>query len=396
MGKVLNDVVFSAVRAAREAKEKYGDKVIDATLGALYDEEGTMVAMDSVWDVYAKIPNFQKAKYASDLQGNMEFRESVKKWLKIDDAEVVATPGGSGAISITFRNSLEQGETLLLPNVCWGPYKVMAGDQNLNFEFYELFDGDSFNLDSFKSQSEAIMNKQNKLTVVLNDPAHNPTGYSMSKDEWKEVMSFLNELANKGKIVLLNDVAYIDFTKNVETSRAHFDLFDDLHDNLTVVVSFSISKTLTAYGLRVGAAVILGKEKQDFKDACVFSARGIWSNVNNSGMVLFSDIVTNEENLSNYLKEKDIYVKMLKERSDIFLKEAKEVGLDIFPHVEGFFATVKVDSEYRNEVHKKLDENLIFTINLPNGPRIALCSVTIAKCTGLAKKIKDIVDEVTK
>lgn len=392
MGKVLKDNVFSAVKAAREAKEIHGDKVIDVTLGALYDEEGVMVAMDSVWDVYNAIPNFQKAKYAASLQGNPEFQEAVKEWLGLPEAHVVATPGGSGAVSVTFRNSLRYNDTVLFPSVCWGPYKIMAVDQNIDFDFYEMFDGDHFNLESFKEKSIDLMDRQGRLTVVINDPAHNPTGYSMSYDEWVAVMEFLNELAEKGRIALLNDVAYIDFAKDPKKAKSHFHLFKNLHRNLLVVTAFSLSKTLTAYGLRVGAAVIMGEQAEDFKNECVHTARSIWSNVNNSGQVLFSELVFKEELRERYLAEKEVYVNMLKERSDLFLKEAEEVGLEIYPHKEGFFATVKVDPSIREKVHAKLNEELIFTIDLPNGPRVALCSAPIRKVQGLAKKIKDVID----
>ncbi len=34
------------------------------------------------------------------------------------------------------------------------------------------------------------MEKQNRLVIVINDPCHNPTGYSLSEDEWKKVISF--------------------------------------------------------------------------------------------------------------------------------------------------------------------------------------------------------------
>ncbi len=392
MGKVLKDNVFTAVKAAREAKEIHGDKVIDVTLGALYDEEGEMVAMDAVWDVYNNISNFQKAKYASSLQGNPEFQDAVRSWLGLPQAHVVATPGGSGAVSVTLRNSLRYNDTVLFPSVCWGPYKIMAVDQNIDFDFYEMFEGDHFNIASFKEKSTDLMDRQGRLTVVINDPAHNPTGYSMSYDEWVEVMKFLNELAEKGRIALLNDVAYIDFAKDASKSKAHFHLFENLHKNLLVVTAFSLSKTLTAYGLRVGAAVIMGEQSEDFKNECVHTARSIWSNVNNSGQVLFSELVFDEEKRNRYLDEKEVYVKMLKERSDLFLKEAKEVGLEIYPHKEGFFATVKVDPSIRAKVHAKLNEELIFTIDLPNGPRVALCSAPIRKVSGLAKKIKDVIN----
>ncbi|QVK20801.1 aminotransferase class I/II-fold pyridoxal phosphate-dependent enzyme [Mycoplasmatota bacterium] len=394
MGKVLKDAVFTAVRRAQEAKKKFGvDKVIDATLGSLYDEEGNMVTLDSVWDVYNTIPNFQKAKYASDLQGNLDFREAVKTWLGLKEAFVVATPGGSGAVSITFRNSVDQGDKVLLPDICWSPYLVMAREQGIEVDYYQMFSGDSFNLESFKEKSIEIMNEQGKLLVVINDPAHNPTGYSMSSSEWVEVMEFLNSLADKGKITLLNDVAYIDFTKKKETSRNHFKLFDNLHPNLLVSVAFSISKTFTAYGLRVGGAVILGEEKEEFKNSCVHSARSVWSNVNNSGMVLFSDIINDSEKLNRYVVEKEKYVKMLADRSNLFIKEAQEVGLKTYPHKEGFFVTINVDKKIKDKVFERLNEELIFTINLSSGPRVALCSVSLGKCKGLAKKIKNIINE---
>lgn len=44
------DTVFSIVAKAKEAKAKVGsENVVDATIGSLYDEEGTLVALDSVF-----------------------------------------------------------------------------------------------------------------------------------------------------------------------------------------------------------------------------------------------------------------------------------------------------------------------------------------------------------
>ena len=55
------------------------------------------------------------------------------------------------------------------------------------------------------------MEVQDKLVMIINDPCHNPTGYSLTKEEWKEVVDFLNECSKTHKVVLLNDIAYIDF-----------------------------------------------------------------------------------------------------------------------------------------------------------------------------------------
>ncbi len=395
MAKILEDNVFTIVRKATDAIKKYGkDKVINATVGALFAEDGKMVALDSVWNVYNNIPNVEKASYACDLQGNPTFREACKKWLNLDEAEVVATPGGSGAISVTLKNSLQDGDSIIYPDVCWGPYKIMAVEYNLKSEQYQMFEGDSFNIRSFKEKTTAVMEKQGKITVIINDPAHNPTGYSMSLNEWEMVMEHLNTIATQGKITLINDIAYIDYCKDSKKAKKHFELFKTIDDNITVVVAFSLSKSLTAYGLRVGATLILGKDKEEYKNLFSHSARAVWSNINNGGQNLFAKIIESDYLRNNYLEEKGKYVKLLKERSEIFLLKAKEVELDIYPHREGFFVTVKIVGEDKDLVHQKLMDKLIFTINLKTGLRIALCSLNLESIEKLPYIIKKTIKEV--
>lgn len=77
------------------------------------------------------------------------------------------------------------------------------------------------------------MEKQNRLVIVINDPCHNPTGYSLSKDEWKEVISFLNECSKTHAVVLLNDIAYIDFSSRQEMAKEYFAQFDQIEKILS-------------------------------------------------------------------------------------------------------------------------------------------------------------------
>ena len=61
--------------------------------------------------------------------------------------------------------------------------------------------------------------------MILNTPANNPTGYSMTKEEMERVMNILRRLAEEPtrKITLCLDVSYIDFAGSFEESRAVFD-----------------------------------------------------------------------------------------------------------------------------------------------------------------------------
>lgn len=396
-GKKMVDKVFKAAIKAREAKEKFGsEQVVDATLGTLFDEDGVFVAYDSVWGPYESISKIQKAKYASGIQGNPGYRKSVYKWLFGEEkmnCEIVVSPGGAGAISSSMHNYLNIGQSIIKPSQGWGPYKTMAGEFGLKLKSYNLFKDGVFDLEDFKSVLTDVMKSEGKVFVIINDPCHNPTGYTMTEEEWDGVIEFVNSLSDQGPVILLNDIAYVDYSLNNEWKK-HFLKYKKLNRNVMALIAFSLSKTFTAYGARVGATVAICNdpvELEKFKDAAIYSARSIWSTCNNSVMELFDKITNDEVLLANYLKEKQYYIDLLKERSDIFITESKDVGLELYPFREGFFATVKIDNEVKEETNLKLQQNNIFCVEVDGGLRVALCSVPKHKLKGLAKKIKSII-----
>lgn len=399
-GKVMVDKVFKAAIKAKEAKAAYGDEaVVDATLGTLFNEDGVFVAFDSVWGPYETIDKIQKAKYAASIQGNPAFREAVSKWLfgNLDvelNYEILATPGGAGAISSTMKNILNPGETVIKPSQGWGPYKTMAAEFGLTLTDYNMFKDGKFDVEDFKLTLQRVMNTQGKVLVIINDPCHNPTGYTMSGQEWDEVIEFTNELSSQGPVVILNDIAYVDFNTKGHEWKKHFAKYKKLNNNAMAIIAFSTSKTLTAYGARAGAAVAITNNEEElakFINAGIYSARSIWSTVNNSAMELFALVTTTDELRETYMKEKQYYVDLLKERAEIFVSESNEVGLDIYPHVEGFFVTIRVQDDSEKEaLNLKLQQNNIFTVEVDGGLRIAICSVPRRKLKGLAKRIKEV------
>ncbi len=394
------DTVFAIVRKAKEDIAQNGpENVVDATIGSLYDEQGQLVALDTVFSSLKNLDNRVLAKYASAFTGNEDFRKEVYDWVLNGNSklphEVVATPGGTGAVDLTISQCLDVNETVILPNIAWGSYKLMAGMNGFEVENYDLFEGDHFNLASLKEACQKVMKKQEKLVIVINDPCHNPTGYSMSKEEWHEVVAFLNECGNTHQVVLLNDIAYIDFAYGQEKAKEYFAEFDAIDENVAVVVSFSLSKSMTSYGMRCGAAILMTKDAQaleDMKNVYEKAARATWSNINNGAMEMFVDVLENHREAYN--EERLKYVKLLEERSSIFIQEAKEVGLKHYPYREGFFVTLSMDNETRDKFHDALMVKHIYTVKVNQGIRVALCSLSVDKCKGLAAKMKEILDTV--
>ncbi len=396
------DTVFSIVAKAKEDKAANGsENVVDATIGSLYGEDEKLVAYDTVFDHYDAIDHRVKAAYAASFTGNPDFRENVYTWVtQGQDLQlahsVIATPGGSGAVSLGFTTFLDEGETAILPAIAWGSYTLMVHENNMNYVTYENFEGDHFNLESLKEKVNEVKQKQDRVVIVLNDPCHNPTGYSMTTEEWQNLVAFLNETAKDVHVILINDIAYIDYAnKTAEEARAYMSLFNQLNENVMVEVCFSCSKTLTSYGLRCGAALLLAKNADDVREVEIImekKARATWSNIPNAAMNNFVWAVNQGRDV--FLKEKQYYVDLMKQRSDLFLKESAEVGLVNYPYKEGFFVTVRFDDNaLRDQVHEALMEQHIYTVKVNRGIRVAVCSLPVNKVYGLAGRIKATIDQ---
>lgn len=398
----IEDTVFVVVAKAKKAIEEVGsENVVDATIGSLYNETGSIVAYDSVFNNYDAITKEVKAAYAESFTGNPDFREQVAKWT-IGQANVrlassvIATPGGTGAVSMTLSDILEENETVIIPDIAWGSYSLMATDKQLKAKTYQMFDGDHFNIESLKDAVLSVIDQQNRICVIINDPCHNPTGYTMTKEEWDEVIAFMNECSKKVPCVILNDIAYIDYSYDLNHSRDYMESFNQMSENVMVVVAFSCSKTMTSYGLRCGAAIILAQSPSLVRQAeIVFekSARAIWSNIPNAAMDNFTQVTT--LHYDEFMQEKAKYIDLLEARSAIFLREAKECGLAIYPYKEGFFVTIKMENnEKRNRYHEALLQANIFTVKVNKGIRVAVCSLSVNKTQGLASRLKAILDTI--
>lgn len=391
----LKDAIYVAAEAARADMAKNPDLVINATIGTLYGEEGKLVALDSVHDHFDRIDHRIKAAYASGLSGTDEFRETVWSWVTQSTGldmphSVIATAGGTGAVSSTMRTFLDEGETVIIPDIAWTSYSLMASTYNFKAVTYDMFDGDHLNLASIRSVMEKVGKKQERILLVLNDPCHNPTGYSMTREEWHALIDMINDLSKDHHIILLDDIAYIDYGHDLSDVRAYMKEFSRIAENCMICICFSCSKTLTFYGLRLGAAVVIAQKQEDVEDAHTVYlriARSTWSNAPNAPMANFVWVVN--ENREAYLKEQQSYVKALQARSSLFKQEAQECGLDIYPYKEGFFITLRVkDNEEGKKLHAALMRKHIYTVLVNKGIRVGICALPLEKVRGLAQKIR--------
>lgn len=405
IGKRLGKGVFDITREVKEKEKEFGkDKVINSTIGSFYDEDETLSVLKTVENLYRNLPKVDLFGYASGISGSIEYKKAVKENV-FDEylgtftnsyISVTATPGGTGAIHNTFKGYMDRNETVLLPEFMWEAYIHLAAANDLKTETYSLFDGDGFNIKNFSEKVLELSKSQKKVLVVINDPCQNPTGYSLSVEEWQKVIEVLKEAGKYGDIILLDDIAYIDYDfRGMKKSREYMKLFNGLPENILVVLAYSMSKSYTCYGVRIGAQVAISSKKEiieEFDMTSTFLCRTSWSNSSKGGMKLLSDIYENREILAEVLAERNEKIDLLKQRAEIFLAEAKKVGLNHCPFRSGFFITIPV-TENKEEIFKDLKSKKVFVLPIAGGIRVALCSVPCKKIKKLPKIIKESMDK---
>lgn len=398
----LHDAIFEANGACLEAIKKHGaDAVTNATIGVVLDEEGKLAVIPTVEKVYRSLDMRDLTAYAP-ITGIPQYLDMVKQSVFADNRpdgyiEASATSGGTGAIHHAIANYAERGDAVLTSDWFWGNYNIICKETGKNLLSFKLFDDkQNFNIADFKARVDLLMEVQDSLLIILNTPAHNPTGFALTCDDWDNVLDVVEPYAANGKkISILVDIAYIDFAGEKNETRKFMSKFGGLSENILTLFSFSMSKSYTMYGQRTGALVAVSSSKDvidEFRDVCKYSNRATWSNINRGAQALLVKLNGDNSTYDQYFKENVELYQMVQKRANVFVQEAEACGLNFLPYKGGFF--ISVPSKDPVAVCNKLHDDLIFAVPLKLGIRIAACSVSLNKMKGVAYKLKAAQDSI--
>lgn len=393
-GRPGNDPIFALSKAASDRKAA-GHDVVNATLGVLLDDDGKLVVLDTAIRALREVPSDLLSSYAP-IVGPPAFLTAVKAEVTEGAPDMraravaVATPGGTGAIRHAMTTLLEDGQALLTTSFYWSPYQTIAAEHGRKVETFPMFDDKGgFNVAGLDAALGAQVEKQGRALLILNDPCHNPTGYSMSEEDWRGVSAALAKHASKGAVSILMDIAYAAFS---EGSLARpIAALSSIADKIMVGFCWSASKTFLEYGQRVGALVLIPPSKDDVPDleaALAFSCRGVWSNCNHAGMTAMTRLLVDPEMRPAVDAERKKAVALLDARVHAWNEAARPLGLRYPRYDGGFFVTVDSPDAQRHAA--ALRDKGMFVVPLGSTLRVALCSVATRDVPRLAKAIADV------
>jgi aromatic-amino-acid transaminase len=381
-----DDPIF-ALNAEANARARAGEPVINATVGALLDDEGRLAVLPTMAEVLRAVPAEVSAGYAP-IAGPADFQRAVIADLLGDRADragapeaiAVATPGGSGAIRLAFSNLAAPGHAVLSSSFYWGPYKTLADDAGRKLETFRMFDErgrlDTADLDR---QLGRLLDAQGRALVILNSPCHNPTGYSFDDAEWQAVVEVVARHADRGPVALVLDVAYARY--GAGDLGAAVDRVLPLAGKALVLFAWSASKAFTAYGLRVGALVAVHPEPAErdrLLNAFAYACRGTWSNCNAGGMAAVTKVLVDPDLRARVDRERAALKALLDRRVARWNERALPAGVRYPRYDGGFFTTVFCDDVPGAAARLKAEG--VFVVPLAGATeagalRVALCSV---------------------
>lgn len=384
------DQIFTASQRAKADAAALGeDAVINATLGECLDDDGKLMVLPTVERMIRQMPVEDICSYAP-IAGIKGFNEAVQislfgKCLDRFYVESVATPGGCGALRHAIWNFLNFGDALLTTKWIWGPYKNICEEHGRRMVTFDMFNRENtFNLEGMDRAIGEILAVQEQLLMILNTPANNPTGYSMTKQEMEQTVAILKKhaAANPDKnLTFCLDVSYIDFAGSFEESREIFDAIFDMPANTMTLLIFSMSKSYTMCGMRCGALVCLGSTAESaavFKQAMSYSSRSTWSNAIHMAQKILVDINLNPEIRERVSQERAVFRNTITNRGRTFCAAAKEASLEICPYQYGYFVAIPCKNPV--ETARILMDQHIYVVPQAQGLRFSPCTVTTEKC----------------
>lgn len=376
------DVIF-ALNGEATRRKQAGESIVNATIGSLMNDDGSLAVLETVTKTLREVPANQWAAYAP-IGGTPAFLQAVisdtfsTQPALAQAATAVATPGGTGALRHAIMNYLQQGQALLTPSFYWGPYQTLCEEHERTLETFRMFtESGHLDVDALDAKLTEQLARQGRALLFLNDPCNNPTGYSMTRDEWKQVVEVLLRHAGK-PVTLLVDMAYWLYA-GAGDHRAFLAELVPLLGNTGLLFAWSASKSFTHYGLRVGALVACEpdeKARAATQAALAYACRGTWSNCVHGGMVAVTKLLTDPALKAACDGEREKLKALLQRRVKAFNAVAQPKGLKYPRYEGGFFVTVfHPEAEAQGE---KMKGKGVYVVPQKGALRVALCSTSEA------------------
>ncbi len=231
-------------------------KKVNLGVGVYYDDNGKLPLLACVQKAEQAMMEKPSARGYLPIDGIAAYDSAVQALVfgansPSVQAKRVATVqclGGTGGLKVgaDFLKRLSPQAKVLISDPSWENHKALFTQAGFDVEAYPYYDAQALGVD-FPKMIAFLASAKPGSIVVLHACCHNPTGYDITPNQWKQVV---DTVKNQGLTAFL-DMAYQGFGQGIAEDGAVIDLF--VQAGLSFFVATSFSKSFSLYGERVGA-----------------------------------------------------------------------------------------------------------------------------------------------
>ncbi|OHW39390.1 aromatic amino acid aminotransferase [Pseudomonas sp. 06C 126] len=297
IGRVPGDPILGLMESY--AKDANPQK-FDLGVGVYKDAQGLTPILQAVKRAEQRLVEQQTTKTYIGGHGDPAFGWLVSELvlgagsalLKAQRAGATQTPGGTGALRLSadfIAHSLP-GRGVWLSNPTWPIHETIFAKAGLKVSHYPYVGSDN-RLD-VPAMLATLATVPEGDVVLLHACCHNPTGFDLSQDDWRQVLQIVRER----HLLPLIDFAYQGFGDGLEQDAWAVRLFaDELPE---VLITSSCSKNFGLYSDRVGALIVCANDAEkllDVRSQLAFIARNLWSTPPDHGAAVVATILGDAE-----------------------------------------------------------------------------------------------------
>jgi len=221
--------------------------------------------------------------------------------------------------------------------------------------------------------------------VLLHACCHNPTGFDLSQDDWRQVLKIVKER----ELLPLIDFAYQGFGDGLEQDAWAVRLFTaELPE---VLITSSCSKNFGLYSDRVGALIVCttnAEKLTDVRSQLAFIARNLWSTPPDHGAAVVATILGDAGLKKQWAEEVEaMRARIAQLRSGLVEALAPHGLSERFAHIaaqRGMFSYTGLSAE---QVKQLREQHSVYMVS---SGRANVAGIDATRLTLLAEAIADV------
>jgi len=400
--------IGEAIAMGEYLRQRYADDAIVSAVGEVVDDHGVRAYLPTFVEeaarVYREQPD-QAIAYA-DIGGRPGYLDASTRYIlpgEFADGHVarVAVAGLASAI-YTSLQVLTKRADVFVPEPRWPHYPYMVEDLEGRYHEFPLLDADqAFNVEALGAGLHQI-DPQGTVAIVLNTPCHNPSGYSLTREDMRRLKELVWEHADAGKtFCLVIDTAYVDYHWR-EAHAIQQDIITPLmplHERVTLAIGWTISKTFLAYGQRLGTLLTIAStpsQAADLQTRLYRATLATYSQCSTVPQLVIERLHADPQKLRQIQAEREPIRRMLARRNAAFEAALRHTGLVSMPGDGGFFRTIELPTGVQalDVVRRLAEKRVAMVAQGAQRLRVAICSVPEAKMQALCERVSEVVQEL--